>query len=139
LLLHDDVRAYLRHERASLPRHLLRNVEQAARFYEDWLGFEVQVRLPPEGEPGYVGMTRGEAELAIVAADWPADQLGMTVGDGPRFELFAYVEDVDALIGQLADAGAPVLREPQDMPWGERVAYVADPDGNPVALASALG
>ncbi len=24
------------------------------------------------------------------------------------------------------------------MPWGERVAYVADPDGNPVALAAAL-
>ena len=27
------------------------------------------------------------------------------------------------------------LREPGYMPWGERVVYVADPDGNPVALA----
>jgi lactoylglutathione lyase len=31
--------------------------------------------------------------------------------------------------------GVTVLREPTDMPWGERVAYVTDPDGNPVALA----
>ena len=29
----------------------------------------------------------------------------------------------------------PVLAEPEDMPWGERMAYVSDPDGNPVALA----
>jgi lactoylglutathione lyase len=30
----------------------------------------------------------------------------------------------------------PVLRTPTDMPWGERVAYVSDPEGNPVALAT---
>jgi lactoylglutathione lyase len=29
-----------------------------------------------------------------------------------------------------------VLRDPADMPWGERIATVADPDGNPVALAN---
>jgi hypothetical protein len=27
-----------------------------------------------------------------------------------------------------------VLREAEDMPWGERIATVADPVGNPVAL-----
>jgi lactoylglutathione lyase len=29
------------------------------------------------------------------------------------------------------------LQEPADMPWGERIAYVSDPDDNPVALAVA--
>ena len=29
-----------------------------------------------------------------------------------------------------------MLRDPADMPWGERIATVADPDGNPVALAN---
>lgn len=29
-----------------------------------------------------------------------------------------------------------MLRDPADMPWGERIATVADPGGNPVALAS---
>jgi hypothetical protein len=33
-------------------------------------------------------------------------------------------------------ADTTVLPEPADMTWGERVAYVADPDGNPVALAA---
>ncbi|WP_437577674.1 VOC family protein [Sorangium sp. So ce887] len=28
----------------------------------------------------------------------------------------------------------PIVLEPADRPWGERVAYVADPDGNLVML-----
>jgi lactoylglutathione lyase len=45
-----------------------------------------------------------------------------------------YVEDVDATVAALRDAA--ILREPADMPWGERVAYVSDPEGNVVALAA---
>jgi hypothetical protein len=30
----------------------------------------------------------------------------------------------------------PPSGEPADVPWGERAAYVTDPDGNPVALAA---
>ena len=29
-----------------------------------------------------------------------------------------------------------ILQEPATMPWGERQAYLADPEGNPVALAT---
>jgi lactoylglutathione lyase len=36
-----------------------------------------------------------------------------------------------------AAAGAPVLLAPSVQPWGERVAYIADPDGNLVMLVSA--
>ncbi len=110
--------------------------EQAAvtaRFYES-LGFERHLQLPVEGEPGYIGLRRGSHELAVVSADWPQQNYGRTVGEGVRFEMFIYVESVDALVEQLRSETA-VLREAQDMPWGERVAYVADPDGNPVALA----
>ncbi|WP_235217120.1 glyoxalase/bleomycin resistance/dioxygenase family protein [Archangium violaceum] len=28
----------------------------------------------------------------------------------------------------------PILLEPMEQPWGERVAYVSDPDGNLVML-----
>lgn len=49
--------------------------------------------------------------------------------------MFIYMAEVDRVVEQLRGGGTPILREPADMPWGERVAYVADPDGNPVALA----
>ena len=74
-------------------------------------------------------------EVAVVAAAWPDEQYGAPVGDGVRFELFVYVDGVDRLVEEMRAAGLTVLREPTDMPWGERVAYVTDPDGNPVALA----
>ena len=65
------------------------------------------------------------------------DQFQLAMGEGPRFEMFIYVEDVDAAIETLRGSGTKVLKDPEDMPWGERIAYVVDPDGNPVALANA--
>ena len=110
-------------------------VPDTAGFYER-LGFTRHVQLPPEGEPGYVGLRRGSAEIAVVDAGWPEGQYGGTVGDGVRFEMFVYVDEVDATVDRLRAEGTSVLCEPATMPWGERVAYVADPDGNPVALAA---
>jgi lactoylglutathione lyase len=100
------------------------------------LGFTRHLQLPAGGEPGYVGLRRGVAEIAVVDSGWPADQYGGAVGERMRFEMFVYVDDVDAAVELMRDGGAKLLREPATMPWGERVAYVADPDGNPVALAA---
>lgn len=81
-------------------------------------------------------MSRGDAELAVVTADSPRQLIGVEVGKHPRFELFIYVDDVDQTVGQLQASGAHVLRQPEDMFWDERVVYVPDPEGNPVALAA---
>ena len=105
-------------------------------FYES-LGFERHFQLPEEGDPGYVGLRRGDSEMAVVSRDWPEQQYGVTVGDGPRFEMFIYVDDAEATMARLADTGSAVLRPAEDMPWGERVGFLADPDGNPVAIATA--
>jgi hypothetical protein len=83
-----------------------------------------------------VALRRGDAELAVVAGEWARDQYGLTVGDGPRFEMFVYADDVDGLLADLRAEGITVLRDPADMPWGERIASIADPDGNPVTLAN---
>lgn len=50
-------------------------------------------------------------------------------------ELYLFVEDVDASMRRAGDAGALLLDEPRDRPWGDRVGYVADPDGYVVAFA----
>lgn len=121
----------------SFPVVYARGVEQTARFYER-LGFRRHSQLPAEGEPGYVGLRRGEggSELAVVSDQWPHAQFQLDVSRGPRFEMYVYVADVDRTAEELRRFGVAILRESADMPWGERVAYVADPDGNPVALAA---
>jgi lactoylglutathione lyase len=109
------------------------DVERSARFWEQ-LGFERHFQLPADGEPGYVGLRVDGAELAITTVQWAQDRYGMTMGTGPRVEMYVYVSDLDGVVDQLRGSGVDVLRDPEDMPWGERVATVADPDGNPVAL-----
>lgn len=111
------------------------DVDRCVRFYLR-LGFLEHFRLPADGAAGYVGLSRGAAELAVTTVQSPQQLLGVEVGSQPRFELFLYVDDVDKLVLDLRRDGATVLREPADMPWGERVGYVADPEGNPVALAA---
>jgi predicted enzyme related to lactoylglutathione lyase len=48
------------------------------------------------------------------------------------------VPDVDAVLDQVEPAGGAVLGPPNDMPWGQRVAHILDPDGNAVNLTSAI-
>lgn len=112
------------------------DVAATAAFYRRF-GFQEHFRQPPEGDAGYIGLRRGASELAIVTVESPKQLIGARVGTEPRFELFVYVEGVDRIVDELRGGGATVFRKPQDMPWGERVAWVADPEGNPVALAEA--
>ncbi|MCU1463062.1 MAG: Glyoxalase/bleomycin resistance protein/dioxygenase [Acidimicrobiales bacterium] len=59
----------------------------------------------------------------------------MLVGPGERFEIGFKVDDVDAAYAELLAAGATPAVAPADRPWGQRTAYVRDPDGHLVELA----
>jgi uncharacterized glyoxalase superfamily protein PhnB len=52
--------------------------------------------------------------------------------------LHVQVDDVDAHFGQARDAGAEILSEPEDQPYGERVYRVADIEGHRWMFAQPL-
>ena len=108
-------------------------VERTAEFYK-LLGFAETYRFPASGEPGYVALARDGAALGI---GMPPPHLAGAVG-GISGELCVYVPDVDATVAELRSRGVPVTQVPADQPWGERNAYVADPEGRPVHLAMKL-
>jgi lactoylglutathione lyase len=113
-----------------------KDVGRVAGFYAA-LGFTEHFRMPgPDGSAGFIGLRRDGAELAVTTEDSPRMLAGVEPGPGPRHELFVYVEDVDAAVAGVAAAGGNVLKEASDMPWGERVGFVADPEGNVVSLAA---
>ncbi len=91
----------------------------------------------PDGRAGFIGLRRGGSELAVTSGESPRTLAGVEPGPGPRHELFVYAEDADATVDALRAAGGSVLREPAGMPWGERVGFVADPEGNVVSIATA--
>ena len=124
-------------QRKAFPVLYVGSVRRSVEFYA-LLGYESRYQFPLEGDPHYVGLERGESSLGIADSNWPEAQLGITVGTAPRFELFVYVDDVDTDVETFRAAGYQVLQPPATMPWGERQAYVSDPDGNPVALATPI-
>jgi lactoylglutathione lyase len=118
--------------RTLFPIITTRDLTALLAFYRDLLGATVGFEFPgPDGEPAYVGLDLGDAHLGIgrdpeLAAD-----------PSPRFSLWIYADDCDAAVARLREAGVRILEEPADQPYGERVARVADPDGNVVHIGQA--
>ena len=97
-------------------------------FYQDVLGGKEFQRVPEEGDTFFLGLKLGDSELGLVVDE------NATPGEPQRILLSIEVPDVDALLPRVEAAGGQVLGPPTDMPWGQRVAHVTDPDGNMVNL-----
>jgi lactoylglutathione lyase len=94
------------------------------------LGGQESFRFP-ETDPVFVTLTFGDSELGIGAMGGaPIHGRPQRPASGHRIELCLYVDDVDATVA----AADKVVVEPVDQPWGERIAYIEDPDGNLVML-----
>lgn len=108
------------------------NPATLAHFYQEALGFGVKVEMG-----GYIELRSEGVRFAICSnemmRDATADPVYMEPHRGRSFELaFPCDEpdDVDASFAQIVAKGARAVRPPADMPWGQRAAFFADPDGN---------
>lgn len=107
------------------------DVSRALAFYRDLLDGTVEYQFPADGDdPDYVSVHIGQSSIGIGRQDTP----GELTND--RVTLWVYADDCDAAIERLRAGGAPIVQEPADQPWGERMAVVADPDGNRVMIAA---
>lgn len=109
------------------------DLDRLLTFYGRLLGAEEVERMPAEGPPFYVGLRLGDSDLGLVAdgsADLSAPQ---------RMLLSIEVPTVDELLDRVPELGGTVLSPPSDMPWGQRVLHVRDPDGNAVNLTQEIG
>ncbi|ANZ41774.1 extradiol dioxygenase [Lentzea guizhouensis] len=100
-------------------------------FYEQVLGATEVFRYPARGKVFFKTLQIGDAQLDLVSVDADLDA-------APRVVLSLDVPDVDALLPVVEAAGGRVQGPSNDMPWGQRVAHVFDPDGNPVNLTQEL-
>lgn len=57
----------------------------------------------------------------------------------PCFEIAFVCDDVAAAVDRAVAAGASLVQAPEAMPWGQTVAYVADPEGFLVELCTPVG
>jgi predicted enzyme related to lactoylglutathione lyase len=108
-----------------------RDLERLAGFYRSLLGAAEIERVPAEGPTFFVNLRVGDSDLGVVAD-------GDAPGGPQRMLLSIDVPDVDALLPRVAELGGQVQGPANDMPWGQRVAHVQDPDGNSVNLTQRI-
>ena len=105
------------------------DLPRALGFYRDLLDATVEYQFPPEGDPVHVALRLGGSHLGL--GHDPSVAAG---GDDQRCAMWVYADDCDAAVERLRAGGVRVTAEPEDQPWGERVARVLDPDGNEVII-----
>jgi catechol 2,3-dioxygenase-like lactoylglutathione lyase family enzyme len=108
-------------------------------FYEG-LGFRETFRTPREGQPVHVEVTLDGFTIGIASVDAAVADHGLRPELGGRpVEIVLWTDDTDRDYARLTTNGAPSLSPPHDFLAHLRLAWVADPDGNPIQLAQHLG
>jgi lactoylglutathione lyase len=118
----------------------VRDVAASLDFYER--AFDQRRRLLHESGQ-YAELETGSTTLAFASHELAAANLPQAfrppAAEETSFEVCFVTDDVAAAYGRALDAGAGAVTEPQTKPWGQQVAYVRDPDGTLIELASPAG
>ena len=115
------------------------DVASSLDFYERALG---QRRRFVHESGQYAELDTGETALAFAAHELASANLPGVYrpeerpSRRPPFEVCFVTDNVQAAFDRAVEEGAAAVSPPQTKPWGQDVAYVRDPDGNLVELAS---
>lgn len=118
--------------------------DEALAFYRDVLGLELRVDAPFESFRWLTVGPKDQPDLQIVLEDVgmgrPADRgtLQELLAKGSLSGLIFATDDIDATFEQIRSAGAEVLQEPIDQPYGVRDCAFRDPSGNQLRFSQSV-
>jgi lactoylglutathione lyase len=121
---------------SAMPNLYTADVDRSVVFYRDQLGAAETFRTPADGPAEHVELRLGDAIVALSSREAVARQGLPAPTAGHPLELVVSCDSADDAAAALRAAGIPVLVEPYSHPGGHRRAYIADPDGNWIALVS---
>jgi glyoxylase I family protein len=114
------------------------NLLRAVDFYTD-LGFTETFRVPADREPIHVDLVLDGYKIGIASVASTRDDHGLEpIGHGQRAAVILWTDDTEATYARLTAKGVPGLKPPHEWLGRLRIAWVADPDGNPVQIAQQL-
>lgn len=105
------------------------DIARSRAFYE-----ALGLRASPASMDEVAFLDGGGVVLSLYGRDALARDCGLSDGRPGGMTLafnVAHAEEVGAKLSAAVLAGATVLKDPTDMPWGGVTAYFADPDGHP--------
>jgi len=119
---------------------LVHDPDLALGFYRDTLGLELRNDVA-RGDFRWLTVGAGsQPGVGIVLTNYlngsPADSdaLAALLAKGALNGVHFHADDLDAAFEQVRGAGAEIVQEPTDQPWGTRDFAVRDPSGNLVRI-----
>jgi catechol 2,3-dioxygenase-like lactoylglutathione lyase family enzyme len=119
--------------RLDLVSLLVEDMPSATRFYRDVLGLSAI-----KDKDGYVELESGGVRLALYSRAALAKLLGVPEDRLGPIDLSFRVDDADRAFSELVERGAEPLAAPRTMPWGHRLGFVRDPEGNLIEVFAIL-
>lgn len=114
------------------------DLEKTKHFYGELLGLKLRNEFGT-----YIEYETGNTVLSMNTRESGREITKLPIPDGQRkeqtFELGFVTEDVKGAVEKLREAGVPILLEPTEKPWGQVVAYVADPDWHYIEICTPIG
>ncbi|HET7660156.1 MAG TPA: VOC family protein [Oryzihumus sp.] len=110
----------------------------AVAFYKR-LGFAETFRVPTDGEPIHVDLELDGYRIGIASGASTRDDHGLSpVTRGQRAAVILWTDDTPAAYARLTADGAQGPAEPYEWLGRLLIAWVADPDGNPIQIVANL-
>jgi catechol 2,3-dioxygenase-like lactoylglutathione lyase family enzyme len=122
----------MRNDEVVSVRYMVDDVEEAVAFYTKLLDFEVLTNFPP----AFADVKRGNLRLLLAG---PTSSAGRPMPDGAKpgpggwNRIHFIVDDLDAEVARLRDAGARFRNDMIEGPGGKQI-LLQDPAGNVVEL-----
>ena len=118
--------------------------DKALAFYRDVLGLQLKTDVPLGDERWLtVASAEQDVEIVLVTASMghspqDAEALSALLAKGVLGSLIFATDDLAATFERLRSAGAEVLQEPIDQPYGVRDCAFRDPAGNHLRFSQPL-
>jgi catechol 2,3-dioxygenase-like lactoylglutathione lyase family enzyme len=114
--------------------------DTALAFYRDTLGLELRMDVP-RGDFRWITVgANSQPEVGVVLTNYlngsPADgeAVAALVAKGALNGVHFHTDDLDATFEKVRDAGAEIVQEPTEQPWGTRDFALRDPSGNMIRI-----
>jgi len=115
------------------PSFTVTDLQRSIAFYRDVLGFVVGDEWRGNGVLQGCELRAGSV-LFMLSQDDFAKGRDRQKGVGSRLHV-STAQDIDRLAAEIKARGGTLDQEPADMPWGQRVFMITDPDGFKLTIA----
>ncbi|WP_185150617.1 VOC family protein [Cytobacillus dafuensis] len=114
------------------------DVVRAATFYES-LGFTESFRVPNDGEPIHIDLVLDDYRIGIASVSSTRDDHSLAhVSHGQLVAVILWTDDTAAAFETVTSNGAKALVSPHEWLGRLLIAWIADPDGNPIQIVQNL-